>query len=108
MDKQKVLIIGAGHDMHSMLGKSRYFIDHLLAAGYEVECLRPDMEAVGRKPNLTIFDDFSKLEDRMMAELIRTGTAGRINGMMFTQEDMMLPPDRRKDPKGPRGKWGKL
>ena len=111
MDNKKILIIGAGH---SMDGKSRYFIDMLMHYGYDIEYMSPGMEAVGRKPDMAIFDDFSILEDRMLASLTMPGGRGSAKSMIRTEYlyKMAFPPrvgaDQVKGPKGPRGKWGKL
>lgn len=114
MDNKKILVIGAGHSMDGIIGKSRYFIDMLMHYGYDIEYMSPGMEAVGRKPDMAIFDDFSILEDRMLASLTMPGGRGSAKSMIVAEYlyKMAYPPrvgaDQVKGPKGPRGKWGKL
>lgn len=96
MDKPKVIILGGGPG----LGRARQMMVAIQAAGYDVEYQPlPNVGAIGHKPDLVLFDefvkmDFSKVEERIL---------GRYNCI-----PMAKPADRRKGPKGPRGKWGKL
>lgn len=96
-EKPTVLVIGG--DI-TPTGRYRTLVD-ALSRIHDVQVVYRglDKQIVGANPDLVI-QDFSHLEDRLMAY-------GRIIENKFRE----LPadhPTRKREPKGPRGRWGKL
>ncbi|MFA7188493.1 MAG: hypothetical protein WC117_00225 [Sphaerochaetaceae bacterium] len=75
--------------------------EHLAQVGYEIHRKKIDDVAVGRIPDMLIVDDFSAVELRLMNSLVY----GTSHPEMY---DLPLAEDKRKKPKGPRGRWGNL
>lgn len=95
----KVLIIDGGL---GPTGRSLWLRDRLIGLGIDVEYRMLESKIQGKTPTLLIQDDFSELEDRILNACV----IGYSHPEMFRQPD--LPADKRKGPKGPRTKWGKL
>lgn len=63
-----------------------------------------DIQLVGKKPNILIWDD---LEERVTRGSGKSLSQARYLKSRFDRIPY-LPTDQRKGPKGPRGKWGKI
>lgn len=125
MDKTKILIIGAGR-------RSRLMMD--LLDGYrnlfDVEMQELPKIPVVKKADILIYEDehtllgemdFSHLEDLMYARPIIVGNVGIFHNPPVTIGNALrgvydyVPhlepadhPSRKREPKGPRNKWGKI
>lgn len=125
MDKTKILILGTGRRSHLMMG---------LLDGYrnlfDVEMQELPKGVLGKKPDILIYEDehallgdmdFSKLEDMMYDKPIIVGNMGIFHNPPVTIGNALrgvydyVPhlepadhPSRKREPKGPRNKWGKI
>lgn len=125
MDKTKILILGTGR-------RSRLLMD--LLDGYrnlfDVEMQELPKGVVGKKPDILIYEDehtllgdmdFSHLEGLMYARPIIVGNIGIFHNPPVTIGNVLrgvydcVPhpepadhPSRKREPKGPRNKWGKI
>lgn len=94
----RVLIIGGGI---GPTGRSLWLHARLTVLGIDVEYRQLSDRIQGKSPTLLIHDDFSELEARVQNACM----TGYSHPEMFEPEP---PADKRKGPKGPRTKWGKL
>lgn len=112
MEKQIVVLV-SGPTGRRGSGKSlwRYALQVALIHGLDLEMRAQAKKTVG---NLGHLSDFDNLELSIMNDIaIHGNRANRVWGDEFNilkllREPPADHPSRKREPKGPRGKWGKL
>lgn len=99
----KVLILGSGDSPTGRYG--RLYASLSMLEGISVGYKKMDDIVVGNEPSMTFIDEFrihdlSKLEEPFSNALLY--------GVSHPEMFDLPPADKRKEPKGPRGRWGKL